>query len=148
MLSCCAARSTKMSCLLTFHHPMFNKSHLIIHTYSCLKLQIFIVKPFLRQECRFIYSVAQSLPLILHNSLHFPASPLQPWRWRQYISPKHWHLPTSLHGTKIQKNNIIIKITLLGVLYGCGSSGIIFSVLGLDILLAKYILTSRIGTKA
>jgi hypothetical protein len=29
---------------------------------------------------------------------------LQPWRWRQYVSPKRWHLPTSLHGSKTQKN--------------------------------------------
>jgi hypothetical protein len=32
---------------------------------------------------------------------------LQPWRWRQYVPPKRWHLPTSLHGAKTQKNNII-----------------------------------------
>jgi hypothetical protein len=30
---------------------------------------------------------------------------LQPWRWRHYVSSKLWHLPTSLHGTKTQKNN-------------------------------------------
>jgi hypothetical protein len=29
---------------------------------------------------------------------------LQPWRWRQYVSPKHWHLLTSVHGAKTQKN--------------------------------------------
>jgi hypothetical protein len=34
---------------------------------------------------------------------------LQPWRWGQYVSPKRWHLPTSLHGAKTQRNNIIIK---------------------------------------
>jgi hypothetical protein len=28
------------------------------------------------------------------------------WRWRQYVSPKRWHLPTSLHGAKTQNNNI------------------------------------------
>jgi hypothetical protein len=43
----------------------------------------------------------------LCKSLHFPASPLQPWRWKKYVSPKRWHLPTSLHGAKIQNNNII-----------------------------------------
>jgi hypothetical protein len=32
----------------------------------------------------------------------------QPWRWRHYVSPKRWHLPTSLHGAKTQ-NVIIIK---------------------------------------
>jgi hypothetical protein len=29
---------------------------------------------------------------------------LKPWRWRQYVSPKCWHLRTSLHGAKIEKN--------------------------------------------
>jgi hypothetical protein len=33
---------------------------------------------------------------------------LQPWRWKQYVSPKRWHLPTSLRGAKTQKNNITI----------------------------------------
>jgi hypothetical protein len=37
----------------------------------------------------------------------FPVSPLQPWRWRQYVSPKRWHQPKSLHGDKTQKNSII-----------------------------------------
>jgi hypothetical protein len=32
----------------------------------------------------------------------------QPWRLRQYISPKRWHLPTSLRGAKTQKNSVII----------------------------------------
>jgi hypothetical protein len=29
---------------------------------------------------------------------------LQGGRWRLYVSPKRWHLPTSLHGAKTQKN--------------------------------------------
>jgi hypothetical protein len=29
---------------------------------------------------------------------------LQPWRWSQYVSLKHWHLLTSPHGTRTQKN--------------------------------------------
>jgi hypothetical protein len=33
---------------------------------------------------------------------------LQGWRSRQYVSPKRWHLTTSLQGAKSQKNNIII----------------------------------------
>jgi hypothetical protein len=33
---------------------------------------------------------------------------LKPWRWRQYIPPKRWHLPTSLHGSKTHKKIIII----------------------------------------
>jgi hypothetical protein len=32
---------------------------------------------------------------------------LQPWRWRQYVSPKRQYLPTSLHGVTTQ-NNIAI----------------------------------------
>jgi hypothetical protein len=52
-----------------------------------------------------------SYPLTLYKSLHFPASPLQPWRWRQKVSPKLWHLPTSLHDVRTQNNNIIIILT-------------------------------------
>jgi hypothetical protein len=37
--------------------------------------------------------------------LHFPASPLQPWRWTQYVCPKR-RLPTSIQGSKTQKNII------------------------------------------
>jgi hypothetical protein len=36
------------------------------------------------------------------------SSDIQLRRWRQYVSPKRWHLPTSLHGEKTQKKNIII----------------------------------------
>jgi hypothetical protein len=32
----------------------------------------------------------------------------QPRRWRQYASPKRWHLPMSLHGAKTQNNIIIL----------------------------------------
>jgi hypothetical protein len=38
--------------------------------------------------------------------LHLQGGGLQPWRWRQYVSPKRWHLLMSLHSTKTQ--NIII----------------------------------------
>jgi hypothetical protein len=34
---------------------------------------------------------------------------LQGWRSRQYVSPKRWHLPESLHGTKTLEINIINK---------------------------------------
>jgi hypothetical protein len=27
-------------------------------------------------------------------------SSFQPWRWRQHVSPKRWHLPMSLYGAK------------------------------------------------
>jgi hypothetical protein len=33
---------------------------------------------------------------------------LQPWRWRQYIPPKRWYLPTSPHGVTTQKISIDI----------------------------------------
>jgi hypothetical protein len=42
----------------------------------------------------------------LYQSIHFPAPSLQPWRWKQYVSPKRWYLPASLHGAKPQKNKI------------------------------------------
>jgi hypothetical protein len=32
----------------------------------------------------------------------------KPWRWRQYVSPKRWYLPTNLHGITTQKKNINI----------------------------------------
>jgi hypothetical protein len=31
----------------------------------------------------------------------------RPWRWRQYVCPKHLYLPESLHGAKTQNNNIV-----------------------------------------
>jgi hypothetical protein len=42
------------------------------------------------------------------NPLHFPPPSLQPWRWRQYVSPKRWYLPMSLHGVINQKTSIDI----------------------------------------
>jgi hypothetical protein len=36
---------------------------------------------------------------------------LQLWRWRQYVSPKHWYLPVSPHGITACKTNIIIFTT-------------------------------------
>jgi hypothetical protein len=30
---------------------------------------------------------------------------LQGWRWRQHVSPKHWHRPTELHGAQTPNNN-------------------------------------------
>jgi hypothetical protein len=33
---------------------------------------------------------------------------LQNWRWKQYIPPKHWCLPTSPHSVTAQKTNIDI----------------------------------------
>jgi hypothetical protein len=35
-------------------------------------------------------------------------SEVQPWRWRQNISPKRWSLPRSLHDGTSQKNNVVI----------------------------------------
>jgi hypothetical protein len=40
-------------------------------------------------------------------------SPSLPWRRRQYVSPNHWHLPTSLHGVKTRNNKIIIDTCCL-----------------------------------
>jgi hypothetical protein len=34
--------------------------------------------------------------------------PLQRWRWRQYVPPKRWYLPTSVHSISAQKTNINI----------------------------------------
>jgi hypothetical protein len=43
---------------------------------------------------------------------------LQPWRWKQYVYPKRWYLPTSLHGVISQKNYIVKYIhKWLGGLY-------------------------------
>jgi hypothetical protein len=33
---------------------------------------------------------------------------LQPWRWRQYVHPKRWYLPTNPHYVTAQKTNIDI----------------------------------------
>jgi hypothetical protein len=35
------------------------------------------------------------------------------WRWRQYVSPKHWHLPTSLYGAKTQNITILTAVTTI-----------------------------------
>jgi hypothetical protein len=35
---------------------------------------------------------------------------LQPWRWRQYASPKRWLLPASQHSAQTQNNIISINI--------------------------------------
>lgn len=43
----------------------------------------------------------------LRNESHIStqgASWLKPWRWKLNVSPKHWHLPVSLHNAKTQKN--------------------------------------------
>jgi hypothetical protein len=39
-------------------------------------------------------------------------------RWRQYVSPKRWHLPTSPHGAKTQK--MIIRHTEVSASYEHG----------------------------
>jgi hypothetical protein len=51
--------------------------------------------------------LAHSLSPPFLQTQHFPASPLQPWWWRQRVSPKRWYLWTSLHGAKTQKNIIL-----------------------------------------
>jgi len=32
---------------------------------------------------------------------------LQPWRWRQHVSPKCWHRPRKPHGSEIEDNTNI-----------------------------------------
>jgi hypothetical protein len=51
------------------------------------------------------FSVSYFYLFLLPFPLH-----LQGWRWRQYVSPKRWYLPTSPHGVTIQ---IIIFICLI-----------------------------------
>jgi hypothetical protein len=46
-----------------------------------------------------------------YKFLHFPALPHRPWRWRQYIPPKRWPLPTSLHDVKT-KHVRVFKLKL------------------------------------
>jgi hypothetical protein len=46
------------------------------------------------------------------ESLHFPALLLQPWRWRQYVSPKCRYQPMNLHSVSTQKNNTVIRTTM------------------------------------
>jgi hypothetical protein len=36
--------------------------------------------------------------------------------WRQYVSPKRWYLPASIHGVTAQKNKIKIYLVSLSVL--------------------------------
>lgn len=38
-----------------------------------------------------------------YHRLKFSLSPLQPWRWRRNVSPKHWALLASQHDARIQK---------------------------------------------
>jgi hypothetical protein len=45
---------------------------------------------------------------------------LHPWIWRQYVSPKSWHLLTGLHGAKIHKNNIRWQSVAVFVFYAHG----------------------------
>jgi hypothetical protein len=35
-------------------------------------------------------------------------------RWRQYVSPKPWHLPTNLHGAKTE--NIVIVVIVIVII--------------------------------
>jgi hypothetical protein len=53
--------------------------------------------------------------LQLHTALQprRPTSKLQSWRWRQYVPPKRWYLPTSPHGVSTQKTNIETSVLKL-----------------------------------
>jgi hypothetical protein len=50
-----------------------------------------------------------------HLVLNYSPS-LQRWTWRQYLSPKHWYLPTSLHGVTTLNNNIVMSMLVFWVL--------------------------------
>jgi hypothetical protein len=47
-------------------------------------------------------------------SISLPCSFI-PWRWRQHVSPKHWHEPTNPHGAKTQDLTSTSALTLLHV---------------------------------
>jgi hypothetical protein len=56
----------------------------------------------------------QSGPVTCHNhnsptAQNNPYLYLQGWRWRQYIRPKRWYLPTSPHSVTIHNTNIDIS---------------------------------------
>jgi hypothetical protein len=55
------------------------------------------------------FSIPPSNPIL---ALHFPALLFQPWRWRQYVSPKFWHLHTKLHNDKTQNIKFIMEFRL------------------------------------
>jgi hypothetical protein len=59
------------------------------------------------QFSSFLVGSLPRLPVIPHKSVHLLASPLQPWRCRQYVSPKRLNLPVSVHGITIRKNDIV-----------------------------------------
>jgi hypothetical protein len=50
-----------------------------------------------------------TLSLGLYKLLHFSALQLQPWRWRQYVSPKRRYISTYLQGVTPQKNIVFWK---------------------------------------
>jgi hypothetical protein len=61
---------------------------------------------FLRKE----YLIFRETPYCFTSSEPAYCLHIQHWRWRQNVSPKRWHLPTSLYGTKTRKIIIIIII--------------------------------------
>jgi hypothetical protein len=58
------------------------------------------------------------LAVSLCNTFSYPqgcrgfGATLQPWRWRQHASPKHWLLPTDPHGDLTQKNLISVQLPM------------------------------------
>jgi hypothetical protein len=60
-----------------------------------------------------------------------------PIRWRQYVSPKRWHLPTSLHGAKTQTkikeflsfdtSTTTIIIRAMGVIFTCAFGDVLYA---------------------
>jgi hypothetical protein len=52
-----------------------------------------------------LYAFPLLWPYTTHPlTLHFPESPCQPWRWKQHVSPKRSHLPTSAQGVKTRQS--------------------------------------------
>jgi hypothetical protein len=63
------------------------------------------------------------LSLILYN-LSILASSLQSWRWKKYVYPKRWNLPTNPQGAKIQIITLVNTIFVTNKLFSV--SDIIF----------------------
>jgi hypothetical protein len=78
-----------------------------------------IMQHFVSWQLNTVNKVNSTLTLELHHmssDKHFfteldakNTQALQPWRWRQYVSPKCWHLPMSLHSAQTQRTSSVHK---------------------------------------
>jgi hypothetical protein len=66
------------------------------------ELNLYLIPSWLAHSFRLPFLLPYIIPLI-------PITVTSAWRWRQCISLKQWHLQTSPHGTRTQKN-IFIKL--------------------------------------